>query len=104
MICAVRERREHGGVRSPDWNAGVNGRAAPARACQRQPAAERLDSIAEAAQPAAVLGVRSPHAIVGDGDLSPTVVAVQRHSTAFALAYLAAFVSASAATKYSAAS
>src|SRR5213595_2688945 len=103
-MSALRERREHGGVSSGDWNAGANGRAVPARARKRQPAAERLDSIAEAAQPAAVLGARSPT------PSSATAISAQRSSpcsvtsTALALAYLAAFVSASAATKYSAAS
>src|SRR4051812_24504978 len=58
---------------------GANRRALPARARKRQPAAERVDSIAEAAQAAAVRGARSAHAIVGDGDLGPTVVAVERH-------------------------
>src|SRR3954469_24279412 len=62
---ALRERRQHRGVRSGDGNAGANRRALPARARKRQPAAKRLDSIAEAAQAAAVRGARSAHAIVG---------------------------------------
>src|SRR4051812_4328078 len=73
------ERGEDGDVRSGDWNAGPNGRAVPALALERQPAAERLDSIAETAQSAAVLGAGSTHSIVGDDDRSPAIVAVQRH-------------------------
>src|SRR5215211_5483057 len=73
------EPGEPAGVLPGDWNPGANGRAVPAGARKSQPAAERVDSIAEAAQPATALGARSAYAVVGDGDLSPTVVAVQRH-------------------------
>jgi hypothetical protein len=59
--------------------AGANGRARTGRAREREATAERLDSIAQAAQTAA--GPRCPssaHAVVGDGDLGPSVVPVQR--------------------------
>ena len=69
------------------------------RAVDRQPAAERLDAVGEAAQAGAAARVGAAGAVVGDLDQrAPPSARSTRTRTSVAPAYLATFVSASETT------